>query len=125
VSTEYSGTGRSKERLMWYALLIALSRTRRFSADKWQILLTNNTLTAARLIGVYIGAHVLWGRADSQVLLAKPIYTELDKTARRVVQDATSGMNKQIGGMEPLILCRRERRSNTASRFYPDQDTHS
>src|SRR4029079_8139604 len=27
--------------------------------------------------------------------------------------------------MEPLILCGRKRRTNTASRFYQDQDTHS
>ena len=34
--------------------MIALPRTHGFSAGNRQILLTNNTLTAARLIGVYM-----------------------------------------------------------------------
>jgi len=34
--------------------MIALPRTRDFSAGNRQILLTNNTLTAARLISVYM-----------------------------------------------------------------------
>jgi len=32
-------------------------------------------------------------------------------------------MNKQTGGMEPLILCREKRGANIASRFYPDRIT--
>ncbi len=31
------------------------------------------------------------------MLLEKRIYTELDKTAKQWVQDATSAMNKEIG----------------------------
>jgi len=34
--------------------MIALPRTRAFSAGNWQIHLTNNNLNAARLISVYM-----------------------------------------------------------------------
>jgi hypothetical protein len=45
--------------------MIALPRTRGFSADNWQILLTNNTLNQPADWRVH-GAHVLWGEADSR-----------------------------------------------------------
>ena len=51
--------------------MIALSRTRGFSAGNWQILLTNNNLNAAADWRVH-RAHVLWGSRE-QVLLGKQI----------------------------------------------------
>jgi hypothetical protein len=45
--------------------MIALPRTRGFSAGNWQILLTNNNLNLPT-DGCVHGAHVLWGEADSR-----------------------------------------------------------
>jgi hypothetical protein len=41
--------------------MIGLARTRGFSADTWQILLTNNTLNATLLIGVVYMALTFFG----------------------------------------------------------------
>jgi hypothetical protein len=41
--------------------MIALLRTRGFSADTWQILLTNSTLNAAWLIGVVYMEFTFFG----------------------------------------------------------------
>jgi len=104
--------------------MIALPLTCTFSTGNWQILLTNN-LNAAPDWRVH-GAHVLRGRIRQPVLFREArFYSEPDTTARRWFQDATSAMNKQISEMGPLTLCGKKQRTNTASRFYSDQDTHS
>lgn len=59
------------------------------------------------LIGVYM-APTFFGAEQTGVLLVKPILYGSDKDSEAVAQDATSAMNIQIGGMEPLILCGRE-----------------
>jgi hypothetical protein len=50
--------------------MIALPLTRGFSAGNWPILLTNNNLNVARLIGMYM-TLTLYGRSRQQVLLGK------------------------------------------------------
>ena len=52
--------------------MIALPRTRGFSAGNWQILLTNNNLNAAPLIGVYM-ALTFFGEEQTAGPLAKLI----------------------------------------------------
>ena len=83
--------------------MIALPRTRDFFASNWQILLAKKQPECGPLIVEYM-ALTFFG-AES---LGSPFHAEPDKTARGVVQGATGTMNKQISGMEQLILCGKE-----------------
>ena len=77
--------------------MIALSRTRGFSAGNWQILLINKNLNAAPDLAVSMALTFLWGGADSQVLLGKPILYGVGYDSEAMVQDATSAMNRVNG----------------------------
>jgi hypothetical protein len=62
--------------------MLGLPLTRGFSADTWQIVLTNNNLNAARADCRHVhGVHILWGGADSEPF-SKADLSEPDKSAR-------------------------------------------
>jgi len=95
--------------------MIVIPCTRGFSSGNWQPFLTNITRSVAP-----DGVYIAWGAGP----FGNRSYTEPDKRARQWFV-TPHAMNKQISGMEPLILCERKTNANTESRFYPDQDTHS
>jgi hypothetical protein len=102
--------------------MIALPRTRDFSAGNWQILLTNN-LNTVRRFGVYMAPHSL-GRSDSS------FFSKADFIQNRIKEGGGDSRrhkchDKQVAGMSRSYYAEGSEGLTSLPHVYPDQDTHS